>query len=79
MGEMGARIAAHDWAATPVGRMVRWPSSLKTSLSLCLASRYPMFLWWGSALTNFYNDAYAPILGCTSSGCAGPQCRRDLA
>ena len=63
MGEMGARIAAHDWAATPVGRMVRWPSSLKTSLSLCLASRYPMFLWWGSALTNFYNDAYAPILG----------------
>ncbi len=63
VGEMGARIAAHDWACTPVGRMPRWPSSLKTSLSLCLASRYPMFLWWGSALTNFYNDAYAPILG----------------
>jgi PAS domain S-box-containing protein len=60
---MGARIAAHDWATTPVGRMARWPSSLKTSLSLCLASRYPMFLWWGGALTNFYNDAYAPILG----------------
>ncbi len=60
---MGERIAAYDWAATPVGRMARWPSSLKTSLSLCLASRYPMFLWWGSALTNFYNDAYAPILG----------------
>ena len=60
---MGERIAAHDWAATPVGRMARWPSSLKTSLSLCLASRYPMFLWWGSALTNFYNDAYAPVLG----------------
>ncbi len=63
VGEMGARIAAHDWEATPVGRMARWPSSLKTSLSLCLASRYPMFLWWGSALTNFYNDAYAPVLG----------------
>ncbi len=63
VGEMGERIAAHDWAATPVGRMERWPSSLKTSLSLCLASRYPMFLWWGDALTNFYNDAYAPILG----------------
>ena len=63
VGEMGERIATHDWAATPVGRMARWPSSLKTSLSLCLASRYPMFLWWGSALTNFYNDAYAPVLG----------------
>ncbi len=63
VGEMGARIAAHDWEATPVGRMARWPSSLKTSLSLCLASRYPMFLWWGSGLTNFYNDAYVPVLG----------------
>ena len=63
VGEMGTRIAGHDWEATPVGRMARWPSSLKTSLSLCLASRYPMFVWWGKALTNFYNDAYAPILG----------------
>ena len=63
VGEMGGRIAAHDWEATPVGRMARWPSSLKTSLSLCLASRYPMFLWWGSGLTNFYNDAYASVLG----------------
>ena len=63
VGEMGERIAEHDWDSTPVGRMARWPSSLKTSLSLCLASRYPMFLWWGRALTNFYNDAYAPILG----------------
>ncbi|MGZ9057770.1 MAG: hybrid sensor histidine kinase/response regulator [Burkholderiaceae bacterium] len=63
VGEMGARIAAHDWEATPVGRIARWPSSLKTSLSLCLASRYPMFLWWGSGLINFYNDAYAPVLG----------------
>ncbi len=62
-GETGARIASHDWAATPVGPMRTWPASLKTSLSICLASRYPMFLWWGSALTNFYNDAYAPILG----------------
>lgn len=63
VGEMGARIAAFDWEPSPVGKMSRWPSSLKTSLSLCLASRYPMFLWWGSTLTNFYNDAYAPILG----------------
>ena len=71
VGEMGERIAAHDWAATPVGRMARWPSSLKTSLSLCLASRYPMFLWWGSALTTFYNDAYAPILGARHPGALG--------
>src|SRR6185436_8573587 len=23
----------------------------------------PMFVWWGPALVNIYNDAYAPMLG----------------
>src|SRR6185436_12081729 len=25
--------------------------------------RYPMFVWWGEAMINIYNDAYAPMLG----------------
>jgi PAS domain S-box-containing protein len=28
-----------------------------------LNSRYPMFVWWGPELINFYNDAYIPVLG----------------
>ena len=75
VGEMGKLIAEHDWEATPVGRMARWPSSLKTSLSLCLASRYPMFLWWGKELTNFYNDAYAPVLGARHPDALGRNAR----
>jgi PAS domain S-box-containing protein len=28
-----------------------------------LDSRHPMFVWWGNERTNFYNDAYVPVLG----------------
>jgi PAS domain S-box-containing protein len=28
-----------------------------------LASRYPMFVWWGRDLIQLYNDAYTPVMG----------------
>ncbi|MGD9509071.1 MAG: hypothetical protein AB7I59_12885 [Geminicoccaceae bacterium] len=28
-----------------------------------LASRYPMLIWWGPELIQFYNDAYTPVMG----------------
>jgi signal transduction histidine kinase/DNA-binding response OmpR family regulator len=62
-GEMGARIRAHDWAATPLGSADAWPQSLRTAVSICLASRFPMLIWWGPELVMLYNDAYRPILG----------------
>ncbi|MEO6057115.1 MAG: ATP-binding protein, partial [Gemmatimonadales bacterium] len=34
-------------------------------LSILLDSRYPMYIAWGSEFTQFYNDAYRPILGAT--------------
>ncbi|HEX8322445.1 MAG TPA: ATP-binding protein [Tepidisphaeraceae bacterium] len=60
---MAARIAGYDWAATPLGAMHAWPSSLRTAVNLCLNSRFPMFIWWGPSLINIYNDAYTGILG----------------
>jgi len=60
---MGARMRAVDWAGTPVGPLSAWPQSLKTAIRIILNSRYPMFVWWGRELTNFYNDAYIPFLG----------------
>jgi len=63
-GEMGRRVRAFDWSTTPVGPAVDWPQSLKTAVSICLGSRYPIIMWWGrSACTTFYNDAYIPIYG----------------
>jgi two-component sensor histidine kinase len=36
---------------------------MKTCLSIMLASRQPMWVWWGPELINFYNDAYLSIIG----------------
>ena len=62
-GEMRALHRARDWGATPVGPVAAWPLSLRTTIATVLASRHPMFLWWGPELVQFYNDAYRPSLG----------------
>ncbi len=64
-GEMGERIRALDWSATPIGPMEHWPQSLRTALNICLNSRFPMVLWWGPELVLLYNDAWRPCLGAT--------------
>jgi signal transduction histidine kinase/ActR/RegA family two-component response regulator len=61
--ETGRLLLAHDWAATPLGPIEQWPQALRIAVSICLNSRFPMFLWWGPTLVNIYNDAYIPVLG----------------
>ncbi|WP_373991767.1 ATP-binding protein [Duganella sp. BuS-21] len=61
-GEMGARIWAHDWDATPLGAIAAWPHSLKTVISLMLNSPQPMWMGWGEQVTFLYNDAYIDVL-----------------
>ena len=62
-GEMGARMRALDWAATPLGSSAEWPQSLKTIVRVMLDSRYAMWMLWGAELTFFCNDAYLPTVG----------------
>src|SRR4051794_21267125 len=62
-GEMGARMRAFDWSRTPLGPVKRWPQTLRTCVRIVLTSRQPMFVWWGDALINIYNDAYRAIVG----------------
>ncbi len=62
-GRMGEEILAHDWTATPLGEIARWPDSLRTALSMVLNSRFPGFLCWGPDFICFHNDAYLPLLG----------------
>jgi two-component sensor histidine kinase len=64
-GRMGSLIRAFDWSKSPLGRPENWPNPLKMALSTCLASRFPMVVWWGPELLMFYNDAWQPILGDT--------------
>ncbi|RZA29743.1 MAG: diguanylate cyclase, partial [Lysobacteraceae bacterium] len=62
-GEMGALIRSMDWSGTPLGPLDRWPQSLRTTVSLCLSSTFPILVCWGEQDIQIYNDAYRPICG----------------
>jgi signal transduction histidine kinase len=56
-------IRSTNWAVTRLGPMDRWPQSLRTSLSICLACRFPILVFWGADMVTLYNDESIPILG----------------
>src|SRR5260370_16146676 len=60
---MGKRIRSMDWSQTPLGTIESWPQSLRTTVSLCLASNFPISLAWGPKHVQIYNDGYWPICG----------------
>ncbi len=62
-GEMGALMRSLDWSKTLLGPVSSWPQSLRTAVSILLASRFPMLIHWGPDLVQFYNDGFRPILG----------------
>ena len=59
---MAGLIRHFDWARTPLGPIKSWSDTLITTVNMLLASRHPMFLWWGSELIQFYNDGYRPSI-----------------
>ncbi len=61
-GEMGARMRAHDWAATPLGDPDAWPQSLRSVVSAVLNSPMLGTVLWGPDLRILYNDAYIPSM-----------------
>jgi two-component sensor histidine kinase len=62
-GEMGSLTRSFNWASTTLGPPETWPQSLRVTVRLLLASRQPMFIWWGPDLIQFYNDAYSETMG----------------
>ena len=74
-GELGAAMRVFDWAATSLGPPDTWPQTLRTSLRIILASRQPMWLWWGPQLIHFYNDAYRFVLHDKHPGALGQSAR----
>ncbi|MCF5706562.1 response regulator [Pseudomonas syringae] len=62
-GEMASLIRNKDWSQTPLGPIEHWPQSLKTTVSLCLASNFPINIIWGPEHVQIYNDGYMVICG----------------
>src|SRR5689334_22064562 len=77
--EMARRMRELDWSTTPLGPVSTWPQSLRTSVSIMLASGYPMYIAWGRDYTEFYNDAFRPILGDKDPAALGNTSRRTWA
>src|SRR6266404_2626651 len=53
-GQMGNLIRSMDWTKTPLGPIASWPQSLRTTVSLCLASNFPISLAWGPKHVQIY-------------------------
>src|ERR1700737_465724 len=70
-GEMGKVVRSMDWTKTPLGPIESWPQSLRTTVSLCLASNFPISLAWGPKHVQIYNDGYWPICGDKHPGSMG--------
>jgi hypothetical protein len=49
-----------DWSRTSLGPAALWPQSLKTSVSICLDSGFPVLLWWGPEEC-YFTFTYSPI------------------
>ncbi len=62
-GEMAALIGATDWSKTPLGPVATWPQSLRTTVSLCVASNFPINIIWGPQHCQIYNDGYRVVCG----------------
>ena len=60
---MGALTRSFDWSTVGLGPPDQWPQALKTTVGIILHSDFPMFLWWGDHMIQFYNDAYRPSFG----------------
>ena len=62
-GELAERIAAFDWASTPIGPIREWSTAMKTTLAFILHSPVPIVTLWGDKGVMIYNDAYRIFAG----------------
>jgi signal transduction histidine kinase/ActR/RegA family two-component response regulator len=76
---MGAAMRQLDWARTPLGAVGKWPASLRSAVSLILASSHPMYLAWGEDSVQLFNDAFRPVLGPAHRHALGRSARETFA
>lgn len=61
--DMAILIRSLDWTNSPLGPIEGWPQSLRTTVSLCLASSFPINIIWGPRNVQIYNDGYRIVCG----------------
>ncbi|MEX2593826.1 MAG: hypothetical protein WD426_13715 [Anditalea sp.] len=61
--EMAKLVHSIDWSKTSLGPIDKWPQSLRTAVSLCLASNFPISIAGAPHRVQIYNDGYWPLCG----------------
>ena len=61
--EIPRRLHEYDWRATSLGSLVSWSVSLRAVLHLALATRHPVFIFWGEQHICLYTDACSALIG----------------
>lgn len=62
-GEATELVRSKDWSQTSLGPIESWSESLRTAVSLVLASSFATNLIWGDGAVQIWNDAYALVCG----------------
>src|SRR4051812_37439818 len=62
-GEIAELIRSRDWGSTALGPIESWPESLRTTVSLCLASSFPINVIWGPGCVQIWNQGYSTVCG----------------
>ncbi|MBE7199030.1 MAG: response regulator, partial [Parafilimonas terrae] len=62
-GEMGALMRSMDWTRTSFGPVSGWSQALRSAVSICLTTRFPVVLYYGPERALIYNDAWRPVVG----------------
>jgi signal transduction histidine kinase/serine phosphatase RsbU (regulator of sigma subunit)/DNA-binding response OmpR family regulator len=78
-GEMGHQFGRLDWSATRLGAPHLWPPSLINAVSMMLASRSQIVMFWGDDHLAFYNDAYLSTIGAKHPRALGEPAREHWA
>ena len=80
-GEMGEMTRRIDWSRTAVGPVSGWSQSFRTMVGMVLRNRFPLCLFWGPKLVQFYNDPFRSILGArhpAALGQSGGECWAEI-
>jgi signal transduction histidine kinase len=68
-------IRRKDWSQTQLGAIETWPENLQTTVSLCLASSFPINLAWGPEYVQIWNEGYSRVCGDKHPGAMGSDYR----
>lgn len=61
-GSLRPAYDAVDWAATSLGPVASWSTSLRAAVDLTLNSGFPITLLWGTEAVLLYNEGYVEVL-----------------